>query len=116
MGEEWVELEDWPDYLISNLGAVWSKRRGRKLKQSLDRMGYPSVGLQQADVWRRVSVHRLVAFGFVEGYFEGAFVNHIDGDKTNNKHFNLEWVTHEENMRHAREIGLIPGHGSRRLN
>lgn len=52
-------------------------------------------------------MHRLVAWEHVNGYSEEkCYVNHIDGDKTNNRSYNLEWCTFTENIRHAFNIGL----------
>ena len=51
-------------------------------------------------------IHRLVAFYFVENpnwYLE---VNHIDWIKSNNHHSNLEWVTRQDNLRHAFRLWL----------
>lgn len=42
----------------------------------------------------------MVAEAFVDGWFEGAEVNHKDLNKLNNKWDNLEWVTHSENQKH----------------
>ena len=43
-----------------------------------------------------------------DGYFDGATVNHIDGNSLNNHADNLEWISHADNIRHGFEIGLYP--------
>lgn len=49
-----------------------------------------------------LKIHRLVAHAFCEGFSEiRNTVNHIDGNKFNNKASNLEWVSQSENNKHA---------------
>ncbi len=108
MKEEWKEIDGWPDYMISNVGRVFSYRRNRTLKISSDPYDYPCVHLCYNNCWYRRSVHRLVAFAFVEGYFDGAIVNHIDGVKQNSLASNLEWITRSDNSQHALALGLSP--------
>ena len=55
---------------------------------------------------KRYFIHRLVAIHFCEGYSEELVVNHIDGNKNNNKATNLEWVTRSENDKHAYKMKL----------
>lgn len=50
-------------------------------------------------------VHRLVAAAFLQKPDGKDYVNHIDGDGSNNRVDNLEWVTQKENMRHAFRAG-----------
>lgn len=51
-------------------------------------------------------VARLVAMTWVDGADANMTVNHIDGDYTNNRIENLEWVTLGENIRHGFDTGL----------
>lgn len=76
--------------------------------------GYWRIWLKTADTWSSHSIHRLVAELFVEKPERHKDVpicelqvNHKDGNKKNNAHDNLEWVTNHENMLHARETGLF---------
>lgn len=52
-------------------------------------------------------VHILVAKMFVKNTKRLQFVNHKDGNKTNNHFTNLEWVTAKQNTKHAYEIGKM---------
>lgn len=118
--EEWRAIPDWEDrYQVSNLGRV--KRisfnapdRSGKIKPYPEllkkkvphKRGYVTVNLSRDGKNRHVLVHRLVATAFHGQPGPDQVANHKDGDKTNNRASNLEWVTQAENMRHAVETGL----------
>lgn len=104
-------------YEISNHGRVKSLQRvdcrGQKRKEkmlviSLDSDGYPIIILSKDRVSKTNKVHRLVAYHFISIVEGKTHVNHIDGVKTNNKVYNLEWCTNQENIKHARVNGLHP--------
>lgn len=114
MTEIWLPCDESPYYEVSSLGRVRSLDRyvnhpgggkklcsGKVLSVCVGSSGYGNILLHDDGVRRTVSVHRLIAKVFVPGYFDGADVNHIDGDKMNNAAENLEWVTRSENIRHA---------------
>lgn len=71
--------------------------------------GYLRVALSKDGETRKILVHDLVAKAFIpnpHGYPE---INHIDGCKSNNCAWNLEWCTTAYNRHHAIESGLASG-------
>lgn len=69
-------------------------------------MGHNSHG---GKIYRTLQVHILVAHQFVDGWFEGAEVNHKDFDRTNPVASNLEWATHQDNISHSAKAGRYVG-------
>jgi hypothetical protein len=89
-------------YKISNLGNIKNCATGTILSSSNLRGGYKSVVLNAT----AYKIHRLVAQAFIENDDETKnVVNHIDGNKLNNRADNLEWTTLAENTR----LGYITG-------
>ena len=70
------------------------------------RCGYHEVNLYKNNNVKRFKVHRLVAQAFIPNPQGKPQVNHIDGDKSNNRASNLEWATDKENKAHAWRNGL----------
>lgn len=91
-------------YWIDNQGNVYNSRK--QLKTYFTRTGYECLKLTKDGVRTHPTVHRLVAKAFIPNPLNKSEINHIDGDKSNNKVSNLEWVTSSENKIHARDTGL----------
>jgi hypothetical protein len=99
-------------YEVSKEGQVRSLKRGsRIMAQATGPTGYRQVNLYLYGRVRHFYTHRLVADAFLGPIPEGMEVNHKDGNKDNNTLANLEIVTPEANLQHAREHGLIPMRG-----
>lgn len=49
------------------------------------------------------NVHRLLAEAWLPGYFEGAIVDHINNNTTDNRLENLQWLTQRENIQKAQD-------------
>jgi hypothetical protein len=108
------EVSNFGQVRVSGIDAIGRKRcHGRILSPCLHR-GYTAVLLHLNSVKKNFLVHRLVMLAFVGPCPEGHNVNHKDGNKTNPRLENLEYVTRSENYRHAlTKLGFKPPHGER---
>lgn len=86
-------------YTISDNGDIFSKRKCRLMKPSVQQpYGYYKVVLTGDLGHKTWGVHQLVLRNFVGDPPVGKESHHIDHDKSNNDISNLEWVTHQENI------------------
>ena len=108
--EQWRDWPQDPRIKVSNKGNVVSYKRGAgcPLKVMHNNAGYQMVNASRPPQY----VHRLVAETWIDNPNHYRDVNHIDGDKDNNRVENLEWVTHDQNLRHAYRTGLIKAKGT----
>ena len=91
-----IEGQETP-YLIRDNGTVWSEKRNRELKGTLQRNEYHTVYLSFNGKQYNFMLHRLVAEYFCDNPNNYAIVHHKDGDKHNNQASNLEWVNSKIN-------------------
>lgn len=102
--EQWKDWPQDPRIKVSNKGNVVSYKRGSRypLKVTHNNCGYQMVNAGPPPQY----VHRMVAETWIDNPNHCPQVNHINGDKDDNRVENLEWVTHSQNMRHAYRTGL----------
>jgi hypothetical protein len=100
------QITNYPNYLISLDGKVFSLTTMKYLSQSTTPAGYKHVRIQNENGNKTFLVHRLVASSYIKNNENKAQVNHIDGNKKNNCLLNLEWSTPSENQKHSYRIGL----------
>lgn len=117
MSEIWKDVPNYERlYQVSNQGNVKSLSFGarnikhsnveRLLSCSMSNLGYRKVELYKNGKSKMFYVHRLVANSFIPNPDNKPQVNHKDGNKSNNRVENLEWVSAKENISHAISTGL----------
>ena len=101
------QIKEYPDYLITLDGKVFSMISMKFLKLNNDGRGYLSIQLYDKKGGnKRRLIHRLVAEAYLPNPENKEQVNHINGIKSDNCLLNLEWNTSSENNKHAFRTGL----------
>jgi len=104
------EIVEFKGYSITEDGRVWSHKRNKFLSTRVEKnTGYTQITFNLSTDKRVTrNIHRLLAIAYIDNPENKSDVNHIDGNKLNNKLSNLEWVTRSENLKHAYALGLQP--------
>lgn len=106
-------------YQISDAGQIIRTGKstgatvGRRLKLQDHKEGYIATSLWMDNKEKRFLVHRLVYAAFCGPILDGLQINHINGNKKDNRLENLEAVTQQENIEHAVRTGLADGKGEK---
>lgn len=94
-------FENCNEYIIYENGQIYSELKNDFLKPCTDSKGYLYIDIRNKNARIKCpKVHKLVTLAFY-GESNGLQINHIDGNKKNNNINNLEYVTNEENRKHA---------------
>lgn len=110
-GEMWMYHPDYLGIKVSSKGKVVNYYTNHVYTQKVTNQGYYHVQFTPKNsVNKKVSkgVHRLVAecyFPYIDYTLYEA--NHLNGDKSDNSVYNINWLTREENLQHARDTGLF---------
>ena len=105
-------LNENPRYQINEYGDIWDTKRLKYMKPSKTQHTNPYlfIGLTNIENGKQkiYYVHHLVMkyFGSPKPG-DNYEIDHLDGDKSNNYIYNLDWVTHKENKLRAKAMGLV---------
>ena len=99
---QWIKVKRNPQYMVNKDGQIINTKTKKILKGSI-RNGYIRINIQKK--WE--SLHRLIWESFNDTLLEKEqIIDHIDGNRLNNKLSNLRLVTQSENVLN----GHINGH------
>ena len=105
-------LNENPRYQINEYGEIWDNEKLRyvKVSKTQHKNSYLFVNIYNYETGKRklYYVHHLVMKYFGSSKPGDNYeIDHLDGDKSNNYVYNLDWVTHKENKLRAKAMGLV---------
>ena len=99
MQEEWKQIQEYPNFEVSNHGRVRNIEKDKVISNSRNKHGYYTVRLAKDGIQKTHNLHSLVARYFVPNPFRLIVVDHIDRNRLNNLYSNLRFCTQQQNAR-----------------
>lgn len=96
-----INSEEYPNYMISNYGRVYSLKHKKILKGFKNKQGYIDFDLFKNGKRKHCKGHRLVAMHYIDNPLNLKVINHVDEMPGNNEWNNLEWCTQSYNVRYG---------------
>jgi len=107
--EEWMPLQDYPGYSVSNLGQVRNDKRSSLLSVTHNQSGVSIVGLMHNGIQVKRSLAKLICEAFVPNPQQQVpFTTpiHLNGDPINCQADNLLWRPRWFALKHSRQFKL----------
>ena len=99
--EEWKQYKDTP-YFVSNFGRIKRTFQNGRVSfpnGTINKGGYIHLELVRRPIRLSKLIHIMVAECFIDNPANKPMIDHINQVKTDNRAFNLRWVTDSENQR-----------------
>lgn len=118
--ENWKQCPSWPRFEVSDSGNIRHTATQKEKYKLKHKTGYYLIQARTNGKINTLKLHRLVAETWLappnneliqlcKNTHHGVVcVNHKDGNKLNNSVENLEWCSHENNVKHAYNNDMIP--------
>lgn len=129
MNEKWLSIAGFPDYQVSNMGRVRSRKKSIKfplpengwriLKGGKDKDGYRRLVLCTEDNRKSVKIAHLVYEAFIGERSPDKVIRHRNGNNQDDRAENLKQGTQAENINDKFEHGTIArgcSHGKSKLS
>jgi hypothetical protein len=109
--EKWRPIPDFLGCFVSNIGRIRGGQRGNEhiRKQSLQSGGYAVVFVRGVNRSKQIQVSRTVASVFIRNPKIGEVINHLNGNRLDNRAANLQWTSQKTNIHHSNNMGLRKG-------